>query len=77
MANETSASDLVAEVRKLRRLQLENDALIDQLRRQNQHLKQMLAEHNLTVQKCLRKLEKTSQMERTEVQGEEWSSEAA
>ena len=73
----TSVSSLIAEVRKLRRLQLENNCLIDELRQQNQQLKQVLTENNSAIQRCIQKLEKTPQVEDSEVPGKDKALEVA
>jgi hypothetical protein len=50
--------DLLPEMRELRLRQIENKALIKELRKQNQKLKSILAEYNTALKKCIQMLEK-------------------
>jgi hypothetical protein len=50
--------DFLPELRELRLRQIENEALIEELRKQNQQLKSVLAEYNIALKKCIQMLEK-------------------
>lgn len=52
---------LLPELRELRQQQIENETLIEELRKQNQQLKSILAEYNTALKKCIQMLEKPMQ----------------
>ncbi|RJE19001.1 hypothetical protein PHISCL_08663 [Aspergillus sclerotialis] len=58
MTDHNSLQKLLAELRELQRLHVQDKALIDDLRRQNNELRSMLQHCNAALQKCIRELEK-------------------
>jgi hypothetical protein len=53
MTSEPSLPNILAELREMQRLRIEDKSLIDDLRRQNDRLKSMLLRYNRALQKYL------------------------